>query len=224
MTNSGTRVVRVLFVDEDRLLADAFAERIADERDVLVAPRVARTENHVTVVRRIRPDVVVTTDLDIARSVLAESPTVGVVVLAYGDDGADAVAAARLGVTAWMPGTSGVDDLVDAVRGSARAGHAYYPAEHLGLVLTELRADTEHPRAGPLDRLSSRELDVLGCFVEGRSGRETAAALGMSLHTLNTHSRNILRKLDVHSRLEAVDAARRLGVGTRALPRGPRPV
>jgi DNA-binding CsgD family transcriptional regulator len=61
-------------------------------------------------------------------------------------------------------------------------------------------------------RLSGRELEVLGRLAEGMGTQEIAKALGLSPNTSRNHIQHILDKLQVHSRLEAVALARRLGL------------
>jgi DNA-binding CsgD family transcriptional regulator len=70
-------------------------------------------------------------------------------------------------------------------------------------------AEVAHPA---LDRLTSREREVLAELAAGRSYHELSGALGISLHTVRTHVRNLLGKLDLTTRLEAVTLARRAGL------------
>jgi two-component system nitrate/nitrite response regulator NarL len=64
-----------------------------------------------------------------------------------------------------------------------------------------------HPSQPALRSLTPRESEVLGLLVAGKSTREMVKALGVSLARVRTHVENILRKLNVHSRLEAVAVA-----------------
>jgi two-component system nitrate/nitrite response regulator NarL len=75
---------------------------------------------------------------------------------------------------------------------------------------TDIRQATD--RTGPLDMLSPRELDVLASMVDGRHGPQIAEHLSISVDTVRTHTRSILAKLGVHSRLEAVRVARAAGL------------
>jgi hypothetical protein len=118
--------VRVLLLlDGHQLLADVLARSLEAEPDLVVGGRAGDTEDHDAAIIRTRADVVITADLDVARSVLWQRPTAAVVVLSAGDDGTEAVTAARLGVTAWLPSTSGAEDLLRVLRGSARRGSAH---------------------------------------------------------------------------------------------------
>jgi two-component system, NarL family, response regulator YdfI len=94
-------------------------------------------------------------------------------------------------------------------------------AAHSGLVLLSAeitRKLTEHVRAPsqqngtPLERLTSRELEVLGMLAEGLGNRQIADRLGLSDHTIKFHIGSILDKLDASTRTEAVTAALRMGL------------
>jgi two-component system, NarL family, response regulator LiaR len=202
--------VRVLLIAEQRMLADALSERLGDEPGLTVTSEDGTDRQHLEqALVRSRPGVVVTSDLTVGRAVAQRRPDVALVVLAPVADSAHAVAAARAGAVAWLPMSSGVDELVAVVRAAAE-GRAHYPDLHLAEVLRELRRDVDRARAprGPLHLLSERERDVLNCLAQGRSNKEIARALSMSGNTVRTHVRNIFRKLEVHSRLEAVRVAR----------------
>lgn len=202
--------VRVLLITEQRMLADALSDRLGDERGLVVVAEDGADRQHLEqALHRVRPDVVVTSSLTVARSVAHRRPDVALVVLALVADSAHAVAAGRAGAIAWLPMSSGVEELVGVVRGAAE-GRAHYPDVHLSAVLRELRRDVERARAprGPLHLLSEREREVLQCLSEGRSNKEIARVLTMSGNTVRTHVRNVFRKLEVHSRLEAVRVAR----------------
>lgn len=202
--------VCVLLITEQRMLADALSDRLGDERGLVVVAEDGTDRQHLEqALHRVRPEVVVTSSLTVARAVVNRRPDVAVVVLAQVADSAHAVAAARAGALAWLPMSSGVDELVGIVRGAVE-GRAHYPDVHLSVVLRELRRDVERARAprGPLHLLSKREHEVLQCLAEGRSNKEIARVLTMSGNTVRTHVRNIFRKLEVRSRLEAVRVAR----------------
>lgn len=92
-------------------------------------------------------------------------------------------------------------------------------AARVGLTVVDPRvADRPAPPAlpdeGPLEPLTPREIEVLGLLAEGRSNREIALALGISVHTSKFHVDRILLKLEASSRTDAVVRAVRLGVLT----------
>jgi two-component system nitrate/nitrite response regulator NarL len=221
---------RILFVDDHQMLTEALAARLADVDDLCVAGRCGTDDPQLyELIRQLRPDVV-TIELaaighdveDVLRDVAKACPSTSVVVLSADRDPERALRAARAGAAAWVPKEAGAAQLIAVLRGVC-VGHSWFPPDLLGPVLRGLRGDIRQAtdRTGPLDMLSPRELDVLGSMVDGRHGPQIAEHLSISVDTVRTHTRSILAKLGVHSRLEAVRVAR--AAGLRATEPNPDP-
>ncbi|WP_026425357.1 response regulator transcription factor [Actinokineospora inagensis] len=219
--------IRLWLVDDHSLLTDALATRLAAFTDLWVAGRSASDDPRLSArLERERP-AIITVEPDTARVPLAEllgvlraaAPEARLVALTGSKDPERALAAARLGVDAWISKASGMTHLVEVLRGVAR-GDAWFPPRFLGAVLRGLRDDVNRVGEGPLDQLSAREREVLGCMVDGMRGPQIAAELGLSTNTVRTHTHSVYAKLGVHSRLQAVSAARAAGL----LPRPKDPV
>lgn len=214
-------LLRLFLVDDHLMLTEALAARLSRADDLWVAGRCATDDPTLDdQVRRLRPDVI-TIEVeslgpdteDMLRRLHTAWPAAHLVVLSGERDMARAVQAARAGVAAWVPKECGADELLTVLRGVCR-GHSWFPPDLLGGVLRELRADVRRARerTGPLDALSPRERDVLCSMMAGRRGRQIAEHLMISTDTVRTHTRSILTKLGVHSRLEAVRVARAAGL------------
>jgi NarL family two-component system response regulator LiaR len=211
---------RLLLVGDHRMIAEAIADGLAVTADLWVLGRYATDDPRLLqAVASARPDVVI---LDVTgsaneigslvRRIRAAGPGAHVVVLTPTPDTATAVAAARAGAMAVLGMDVTLERLAQVVD-TVHKGHASYPAEVLGVVLRELRADVQrgHTDDGPLGSLSSREREVLLGMLEGKSGEQIARQMFLSANTIRSHSHSILIKLDVHSRLEAVAVARTAG-------------
>jgi NarL family two-component system response regulator LiaR len=212
--------LRVLLVDDQQMIAEAIAGGLAVCADLWVLGRCATDDARwADAVASLRPDVVV---LHVAcparevgqlvRRILTASPDALVVVLTPAPDTAMAVAVARAGALAMLGMDVTMERLVHVLE-AVRSGHACYPPELLGTVLHELRADAERIRTedGPLSTLSARECEVLLGMMAGNSGKQIARQMFLSANTVRSHSRSILMKLNVHSRLEAAAVARTAG-------------
>lgn len=209
-------VVRLLMVDDHRMLTEALTARLAMAPDLWVVGCCAPGDpNLPETVARLHPDVV-TIDVrplgtdtgELLERLTAACPPVRVVVLTAGYDVAHAVEAARAGAAAWVPKEHGVEELITTVRG-VHQGDAWFPPQVLGAVLQQLRDDVRQAReqTGPLDVLSEREREVLLGMMAGKRGGQIAEDLVISSQTVRTHTRSILTKLRVHSQLEAVSVA-----------------
>jgi two-component system nitrate/nitrite response regulator NarL len=215
-TVRGVIPVRVLLVDDQQLLIEALATKLSTEPDIVVVGHCTmRHPDPGGLAARLRPDVI-TIEVAQARdaaALLAMFRTAWAaarfVVLTASRDPDQAVQAARAGADGWVSKESSIDVLTRALR-CASQGHACFPPEHLGHVLAELRADVGRAqrRDGPLEVLTPRERDVLMCLAQGHGPAEVADELGVSAHTVRTHTNKIFAKLGVHSRLEAVAVAR----------------
>lgn len=167
-----------------------------------------------------RPDVVV---LDISmpgnerlaalRDVGLRCPASRVVMLTMHEDEALLREALRLGAAGYVLKKSAESELVTAIR-AAHRGDAFIDA-----TMTRLMIDTLHGRSSTADgaqataeRLTAREADVFRMVVDGHANREIAAALFISVKTVETHKLHIAEKTGLRSRVEWVRYARRHGI------------
>ena len=215
--------IRLLLADDHLMITEALATRLSAAPDVWVAGRCAATDpNLMAIVKGVRPDVIAIEAAPFGAAVgemverlAAAHPGARVVILSADRDVAHGVAAARAGVAAWVAKEQDAAVFEDVIRGVCR-GYSWFPPEMLGVILRSLRADVSQARAGDeLAVLSSRELEVLRAMMTGRRGRQIAGELHISADTVRSHTQNIYAKLDVHSRLEAVSAARAAGLEPR---------
>jgi NarL family two-component system response regulator LiaR len=134
-------------------------------------------------------------------------PSARVIVL--GDDGDPRVMyeAIRCGAMGYVPSTSGIDDLVAAIRQVAQGQAALPPAALTGLVGFITSAPIEPSRVKPYG-LSEREQDVLELVAQGRTNREIGETLCVAESTVRSHLHNILSKLNVANRVQAAAYAR----------------
>lgn len=209
-------VLRLVLVDDYRMVTEALASRLSAAPDLWVAGCCQTDDPRLPeVVRWLRPDIVLidVEPLGIAISEVlgrmrAAWPDARIIVVSADEDVAHAVEAARAGADAWVSKSQGADQLETVLRGVAR-GHSWFPPEMLGEVIRSLRDDVETARESSnlLDTLSPRELDVLTSMAKGKRARQIAAELMISADTVRTHTRSIFGKLEVHSRIEAVSVA-----------------
>ena len=211
----------MFLVDDQQVLTEALATLLCDDPQVFIAGRGTSDDPHLAAsVSRLQPDVI-TVEIAaegarpgrLVERLLAAAPGAHVVVLTSSHDPRQAADVVRAGAAAWVSKQCSADYFVSVVCGVCR-GEAFFPADLLGNVLHELRADVGRAREhdGVLEALTTRECDVLTGMVAGWSSARIARELYLSPHTVRSHIRAILAKLDAHSRLEAVQKARAAGV------------
>lgn len=217
----GVDITRLFLIEDHRMVADVLTSSLAAVPWIrVVGTRATSDPTLRSALITQQPDVV-TVELESLTDVRERiriwreaAPRARFVALTASRDRDLAVCAAHAGIDTWIPKESSLDDLLDRVRG-ARAGHAWYPPELLAVLFDRLRRDgaTPHrPASSPLDVLSEREREVLVAMVDGDRSDQIAARLQLSRNTVRTHTRNLFRKLKVHSGLEVVKIARAAGI------------
>jgi NarL family two-component system response regulator LiaR len=220
----GSRPIRILICDDHRILGDALALMVGmDDGLELVADPFNRAETAVAAIAQFEPDVVLM-DVDLpgmngieaTRAIVAERPSTKVVVMSGSSDpDAMLVAAVGAGAAGFLPKSEAASKILAAVRAAAE-GEPLLDSTTLMRVLRQV-GEAEANR-GALDqktnRLTGREVEILQSVAQGESNADIANALFLSVHTVQTHVRNILVKLEVHSKLQAVALAVKAGAIT----------
>jgi DNA-binding NarL/FixJ family response regulator len=209
------RAIRVLLVDDHRLITQSLARILELEPDVQVvgiagsvaeARELAREPLDVVLMDYRLPD---GTGVEATRSIKARWPNARIVMLTAIDDDETVLESIQAGADGYLTKDRAVDDVVATVR-AAHAGETLLPRR----VIIEIarRVAVARDRAAeqrPVESLTPRELEVLRSLTEGMSTREICEQLFITPNTLRTHVQNIMGKLRVHSKLEAVAFALR---------------
>ena len=207
--------IRVLLVDDHQLLTDALSRVLAREPDIEIAG-VAATVAQVRTV--IRPDVDVVlmdyrlpdgTGIDATRIVKAQAPMARVVMLTAIADDETVLESIQAGADGYLTKDRAVEDVVGAVR-AAHAGEILLPRSVIMDIAQRVVAarDRQGERIA-VEPLTPRELEVLRALTEGLASTQICSRLHIAPNTLRTHVQNIMGKLHVHSKLEAVAFALR---------------
>jgi DNA-binding NarL/FixJ family response regulator len=148
------------------------------------------------------------TGLKGTRQIKQEHPDAKVILLTGYREKSLAVQAMEEGCDGFLRKTASVGEVAQALR-DAQAGEAVFSSQDLVIVARSMRAN----RAGSTTtELTGRELEVLRMLTAGMSTEAMAQQLFVSSHTIRSHVRSLLLKLDAHSKLEAVAIATRAGL------------
>ena len=216
MTQPGdSKAIRVLLVDDHQLLTDALSRMLAGEDGIRVVG-VAGTVEEARQLARHRLDVVLMdyrlpdgTGAEATRAIKARWPSARVVMLTAVNDDETVLESIQAGADGYLTKDRAVDEVVDAVR-AAHAGETLLPRSVIvGIAQRVAAARERSTERQPVDSLTPRELEVLRALTEGLSTREICERLYIAPNTLRTHVQNIMGKLRVHSKLEAVAFALR---------------
>lgn len=208
--------VRVLIVDPQPFFAEAVAAALDDDERLEVVGWTADAEEAYRLMSSFAPDVTLC-ELGMASGsesgLLHRAPEGSrIVVSTRGHVGDALLSVAEAGAV----GCIGHDTDLTALRSlmtEAADGRFVVDPYHLGEALRRARASAPEERAADLRRLTSREREILDLLTQGFDDPAIAKRLQLSSHTVRTHVGNILRKMGVRSRAEAVRVALRTGTG-----------
>lgn len=205
--------IKVLLVDDHTLVRKGISRLLATQPDIQVAGEAADGLEAEARALELRPDLVLM-DLEMPRCGGLEAisrirlrlPEVAIVVLTYSDDGNDLLESLKRGAQGYLLKDLEPETLFAHVRGAAR-GEAPISGAVAAKILHEFRPQPTLGSAEPSEEqphLSTRELEVLERAAAGETNRAIAEALFISENTVKHHLKNILAKLQMQNRAQAV--------------------
>ncbi|MDR1355819.1 MAG: response regulator transcription factor [Propionibacteriaceae bacterium] len=215
MTNTGKRV---MLVDDHPIWIEALVEDLGEAGFEIVATA-SNGEECLRRARAVRPDVVVM-DLQIpppdgvvcTEILTREFPDMHVLVVSASGERDDVLAAVKVGAKGYVLKSASKTDLLDAVIRTSR-GEAVFTPVLAGLVLGEYRRMAAGGDTANTPTLTERETEVLRLVAKGLEYREIADRLFVSHRTIQNHVQNVLRKLELHNRVELTRYALEQGLG-----------
>src|ERR1700756_5722736 len=208
--------IRVLIVDDHALFRRGLEMVLAEEADIEVVGEASDGAEAVEKAGQALPDVVLmdirmprSSGIEACRAMKELTPSAKIVMLTISDEEEDLFEAIRAGASGYLLKDIPYDEVADVVR-SVHGGQSLINPSMAGKLLTEFATlanrDSAEDRAVPVaaPKLTDREMEVLKLVARGMNNRDIAKELFISENTVKNHVRNILEKLQIHSRMEAV--------------------
>ena len=200
--------IRILLIDDHTLFRSGIKALLARQTDCEVVGEAADGLSGLKLIEQTRPDVVLL-DLDMpgmnGRETLAQimsvHPEQTVLMLTISEDGDDLTECMRLGARGYLLKNIHADFLIEAVKKAYHGDNIFSPEMTARLVQSLIRP--HQPESTPLDELTARELEILGHLSAGHSNKIIARHLDLAESTVKVHVQNILRKLELDSRVQA---------------------
>jgi two-component system, NarL family, response regulator NreC len=213
------KTTRVVLADDHTVIRKGLRLVVERQPDLIVVGEAADGHEAVEVAARENADVVVM-DITMARlngidataRITAKQPAAGVVILSMHSDESYVLRALRAGARAYLLKDSAEGDLIAAIR-AISAGKSFFSPKVSRLLKEDyVRRLQEEDAEDSYDLLTAREREILQLIAEGKSNKEIAGLLFLSLYTVETHRGNILEKLGLHGTADVILYAVRKGI------------
>jgi len=206
--------VRVLLVDDHKVVRDGLKAILARETEFLVAGESDNGPESVRISKQLNPDVVV---MDISlpgmdgiqatTDILREAPRAKIVILSMSGDENLVMSAIRAGARGFVLKKASGAEVVEAIRVVSRGG-TYLGASISDVLLTRLqKGESASAERNRLDLLSPRETQVLRLIAEGKGSKEVAVVLGLEHNTVRSYRKTMMKKLGVNNLASLIHVA-----------------
>ena len=210
---SNEDAIRVLIVDDHELFRKGLQMVLEAEADIDVVGEASDGNEAIEKAEEHSPDVVLMdvrmpkrSGIEATRDIKDTLPSTKILMLTISDEEADLYEAIKAGASGYLLKEISIEEVADAVR-AVQQGQSLISPSMASKLLNEFaamvkRRDERAQVPGP--RLTERELEVLKLVAKGLNNRDIGSELFISENTVKNHVRNILEKLHLHSRMEAV--------------------
>ena len=213
------RKVRILLADDHTVMRAGLRALLERQPNLEVVGEAEDGRQTVELASSHVPDVVV---MDIAmpslngveatRRMVSKHPTISVVILSMYSDESYVMRALQAGARAYLLKDSAVTDLIRAIEAVSQGKSFFSPKISRILAEDYVRALKQRGSVDTFELLTTREREILQLLAEGKTNKEVATSLNISVYTAETHRGNILQKLNLHSSAELVLYAVRKGI------------
>jgi DNA-binding NarL/FixJ family response regulator len=206
--SDGRKIVKILIVDDHPIVREGLVARIIRQPDLTVCGEAEDVAGALELVRTAKPDLVIvdlslksSQGLDLIKKVAASAPSIKMLVSSMYDESLYAERALRAGAMGYVNKQEMSEKILDAIR-CVLDGKIYLSPVMTERLLQRAVGSGSQIAPSPVESLSDRELEVFKMIGKGRTTRQIAAELHLSVKTIETHRENIKGKLNVPNSIE----------------------
>jgi DNA-binding NarL/FixJ family response regulator len=212
--------IRILLADDHRFFRDGVRALLDSIPSFTVIGEATKGDEAVALAVQHQPDVVLMdlqmpglNGVEATRRILQAKPQTGVLIVTMFEDTDSLLATMRAGARGYILKDADEDELIRSIHAVAK-GEALFSPTVAKRLLQYVSKVTPSAGREAFPELTEREREVLALLAQGLSNREVAERMGLSLKTARNHVSNVLSKLQVADRSEAIARARAAGLGT----------
>jgi len=206
--------ISILLADDHTLLRNGIRALLKDEQDMIVVGEAGDGREAVRLAGQLKPNVILMdiampllNGLEATRQIKREHPEINVLILTMYDHEEYFRQTLEAGASGYIIKRAAASELVAAIRAVYNGEVAFSPAITRLLLENYLKRDSFTKDGGDPNALSSREREVLQLIAEGKTSREIAEILHLSVKTVQSHRANLMQKLDLHDRGDLIKYA-----------------
>jgi DNA-binding NarL/FixJ family response regulator len=210
--------IKILLADDHKIVLDGLSSLLSNYPDMKVVAQAENGRKAVQLTRELQPDVVIMdiamaelNGIDAARQIVNESPGVKVVFLSMHSDRSFVIRALRAGASGYLLKGCAGEELVFAIR-TVLTNKVYLSPSITGILVDEYLHRSSVEDSLESSPLTIREREVLQLLAEGKTTKEIASCLNLSIKTIETYRKQIMEKLDLHNLAELTKYALRQGL------------
>jgi two-component system response regulator NreC len=211
--------IRILLADDHTVMRNGLRLLLERQANLTVVGGASDGRETVRVAEAVLPDVVVMdiampnlNGIEAARQITNTRPGTAIVILSMHSDESYVIRALKAGARAYLLKDSAEGDLIAAIHAITEGKSFFSPAISRILVEDYMRQLEQQHVEDTYELLTAREREILQLLAEGKSNKEAAAMLNLSIYTVETHRTHILQKLNLHSVPELILYAVRKGI------------
>ena len=206
--------IQIFIVDDNRLLREGLVSMLSEEEDFIVVGAAASGLQALEQIKELRPQVALIDigmpdkdGIEVTQALHEDFPEVKVIILGMPDLSDEIMACIEAGAVGYVLKEASFDYLVETIR-SAQRGESFCSPRMAASLFSRVAelAGERIPQSSV--KLTPREVEIVNNIAEGLSNKEIAQQLSIEAQTVKNHVHNILDKLQLHNRLEAVQYAR----------------
>lgn len=209
---------KILLADDHKITRQGLRSLLEDQPDMEVIAEADQGRTAVSLAAELRPNVVIMdvtmpdlNGIEATKQILAHSPNIKIIALSMHSDTLFISEMLKSGASGYLLKDCAFDELADAIR-SVVAGKMYLSPSISGIVVDDYLHRLSKVEAPDSNTLTDREREVLQLIAEGKSTKQTALKLHVSIKTIETHRRQIMHKLNIFSVAELTKYAVRKGL------------
>ena len=211
-------MINIVLADDHKVVRKGLKALLSTEPDFNIVGEVEDGLDTVSLVERIKPDILVLdlmmpgmNGLEVTRTLNSRGAKTGIVILSMHNCDAYICQALRFGAKAYVLKEAPPEELVKAIR-EVMAGRSYLCSALSENILIQYQSQKEDNKTDPYLKLTPREKEIMILAVNGLPSKDIAAKLCLSTRTVETHRTNLMQKLDLHNQAQLVQYALQIGI------------